>query len=388
MENESRPELVEEIARKIQLSGGMTFAEYMEQALYHPLYGYYTSPRSRIGKQGDFFTSSSVHPCFGRLIARQLVQMWHLLGAGAFVIAEQGAGEGHLCLDILEAAAADAPEFYAALTYRIVEISDDNRMRQAEKLSSHVAEGRVEWCELADLKGMEGCFLSNELVDAFPVHLVEKRGGALKEVFVVNADGGFSEELRDLSTPALSDYLTRMGVDVLEGNRCEINLQAGLWMRQVAEVLRRGFVLTVDYGYTAEELYAPARHAGTFLCYHRHQTNEEPYRRIGFQDMTAHVDFSGLQQVGQERGLKTLFFGRQYQFLMALGFLDVLMEVEARETDPRKAQALRMTLKTLILPEGGMGESFRVLVQGKNVGCPELLCQQKIQNIQLPGGRA
>lgn len=385
MHNDSKPELIEEIAGKIQAGGGITFAEYMEDALYHPRYGYYTAPATRIGKEGDFFTSSSVDSCFGRLIARQLVQMWQLLGGGQFVIAEQGAGEGHLCLDILDAIAEEAPEFYSVLSYRIVEISDDNRRRQAGKLIAHVEEGRVSWCELADLKGMEGCFLSNELVDAFPVHIVEKHGGALKEVFVVNGDDGFREELREPSTPDIAAYFADSGLDILEGNRCEVNLHAGIWIRQVAEVLKRGFVLTIDYGYLADELYTPARHSGTFLCYHKHQTNEEPYERIGCQDMTAHVDFSRLQQVGKVRGLKPLFYGQQYQFLMALGFLELLMEMEAKESDPQKAQAFRMKLKNLILPDGGMGESFKVLVQGKNIGTPELLCQRKIRDIPIPG---
>ncbi|PLY06138.1 MAG: hypothetical protein C0622_01130 [Desulfuromonas sp.] len=383
MNEECKPELLNELTRRIDSAGGITFAEFMEQALYHPDYGYYTAPRTRIGKQGDFFTSSSVHSCFGQLIARQLTQMWHLLGAGAFTIAEQGAGEGHLALDILDAIAEEAPDFYAALDYRIVEISADNRARQAEALGEHLVAGRVAWCELPELKRMTGCFLTNELVDSFPVHLIEKQGGELKEVFVVNSAEGFVEELRDLSTEEIRDYLNRAGVTILEGNRCEVNLAAGPWMRQVAEVLERGFVLTVDYGYLADELYAPYRHAGTFLCYHRHQTNEEPYRRVGCQDMTAHVDFTRLQMVGEERGLKALYFGQQYQFLMALGFLELLIEMQSRETDPQKAQAIRMNLKTLVLPEGGMGESFKVLVQGKNVGQPELLCQKKIRDLRM-----
>jgi len=386
MHNESKQELVQDISSQIEAAGGLTFADYMAQALYHPTHGYYTAPRNRIGKQGDFFTSSSVHPCFGRLVARQLVQMWTLLGSNSFVIAEQGAGEGHLCLDILDAIAEDAPEFYAVLTYRIVEISADNRQRQAEMLVRHIEGGRVDWCDFADLKGMEGCFLSNELVEAFPVHLIEKHGGELQEVYVVNGEDGFNEELRSPSSDDIQKYFDLAGIEPIEGNRCEVNLYAGLWMRQVAEIIKRGFVLTIDYGYTAEDLYTPSRHAGTFLCYHKHQTNDEPYKRVGCQDMTAHVDFSRLQLVGQQRGLKSLYFGQQYQFLMALGFLELLMEMESQETDPQKAQAIRMSLKTLILPEGGMGESFKVLVQGKNIDASELLCQRKIKDIRLPGG--
>ncbi|MEE4253226.1 MAG: SAM-dependent methyltransferase [Desulfuromusa sp.] len=384
MTEKKSSELLLQLRQKIASSAGISFAEFMNQALYHPEYGYYTTARTRIGKKGDFFTSSSVHSCFGQLIARQLQQMWQILGQGHFVIAELGAGEGHLCLDILDALAKEAPEFYAHLEYRLVEISEDNRQRQKQTLEQHLAAGRIAWCELDDLQGMEGCVVSNELIDAFPVHLIEKHAGELLEVYVVNGEDGFAEELRPVSSNLINEYFQRIEVEPATGNRCEVNLVACDWMARVASVLNRGFVLTIDYGYLAEELYAPYRHAGTLLCYHQHQTNENPYQRVGQQDITAHVDFSSLQIVGHRNGLQTLYFGQQYQFLMGLGFLQMLIEMEMRETDPQKAQALRMNLKTLILPEGGMGESFKVLIQGKNVGTPELLCHKRIQDIQMP----
>ncbi|MFO7813850.1 MAG: SAM-dependent methyltransferase [Pelovirga sp.] len=381
---EEKPEFVSWLHRQIDVEQGVTFARFMELVLYHPDYGYYTSARTRIGKQGDFFTSSSVHPCFGRLIARQLEQMWQLLGRGNFVVAEQGAGEGHLAIDVLDAIKEDFPACYQSLTYRIVEISPDARQRQQEALHQHVAAGRVDWCDLDELAGMRGCLLSNELVDAFPVHLVQTVEGKLQEVYVVSQEGEFAEELRAPSTPQLVDYFEQVGIAPAEGNRCEVNLAARDWMTQVAGVLAEGFVLTIDYGYLAKDLYAPERHAGTLLCYHKHQTNEDPYRHIGCQDMTAHVDFTALQQVGKENGLEPLYFGHQYQFLMGLGFLELLIQMQSGEVDPRKAQALRLTMKRLILPEAGMGESFKVLIQGKNVGQPELLCARRIQDIPLP----
>ncbi len=378
--------LVTSLQQQIASASGIPFSNFMEQALYHSEFGYYNTVRTRIGKKGDFFTSSSVHSCFGRLIARQLVQMWELLGGKCFTIAEQGAGEGHLCLDILDTLETEHPEFYRQLEYRLIEISPDNRHRQEEVLQHHCLAGRVVWCDLSDLKGMEGCFLSNELLDAFPVHLVEKRAGHLQEVYVINDGEGFCEELRPLSCHAITDYFQRIGVDPAEGNRCEVNLAACDWIEGVASILERGFVLTVDYGYLAEELYAPYRHGGTLLCYHQHQTNDDPYQRVGAQDITSHIDFSTLQDVGCRNGLDVIYFGHQYQFLMGLGFLEMLINMENQETDPQKAQALRMNLKTLILPEGGMGESFKVLIQGKNVGIPQLLCQKRIRDIGLPPG--
>ncbi len=357
----------------------------MEECLYHPEDGYYTSPRKRIGKDGDFFTSSSVHSLFGRLIARQLEQMWQLLGKGDFIIAEQGAGEGHLSLDILNALADEFPEFYQRISYRIVEISPDHQRGQVEKLQQHIEAGLVSWCTIDKLQGMQGCFLTNELIDAFPVHLIEKSAGEYQEIFVVNHGEGFAGELRPLTNSAISDYFALVAAGPVEGNRGEVNLAALDWMKRVAGLVERGFVLTIDYGYPAAELFAPFRRNGTLLCYHRHQSNEEPYQRVGCQDITAHVDFTALQKIGAQQGLETLYFGEQYRFLMGLGFLESLIELQMRETDPQQAQALRMTLKNLVLPEGGMGESFKVLVQGKGVGQPELHCARRIHDISLPG---
>ena len=383
---DEKPELVAHLQQRIADAGGIPFAEFMQECLYHPEYGYYTAPRARIGKEGDFFTSSSVHSLFGRLIGRQLEQMWQLLGGGEFTIAEQGAGEGHLCLDILDGLAEEFPDFYRVLNYRIVEISPDHHRRQAAALQQHVASGRLSWCSLDELQGMQGCFLSNELVDAFPVHMLDKQNGELKEIYVVNSPEGFVEEVRPLANPEINDYFSLVGSSLLEGNRGEVNLQALKWMQRVSEIVARGFILTIDYGYPADELFAPFRRNGTLLCYHKHQANENPYQRVGCQDITAHIDFTALQKIAEQQGVESLYFGEQYRFLMGLGFLEALIELQMRETDPQQAQALRMTLKNLVLPDGGMGESFKVLIQGKGVGHPELLCARRIQDIGMPAG--
>jgi SAM-dependent MidA family methyltransferase len=380
-EQERSPELENVIRQRIrEEGGGISFADYMALCLYHPEFGYYMAPRERIGRKGDFFTSTSVHSLFGALIARQLRQMWELMGGEDFVVAEQGAGEGHLGLDILNAIQSEAPDLYRRIRYRVVEISEDNRRRQRIVLAAHLE--KVDWCTLSELRGMEGCFLSNELIDAFPVHLVEKRGGELLEVFVVERGDRFGEELRPGSAE-IEDYFRRIGVSPAEGNRAEVNLQAVRWMEEVGQILGRGFVLTIDYGYRAEELYAPYRRGGTLMCYHRHTAGEDPFIRIGRQDITAHVDFSALQHSGRGAGLEPLWFGEQYRFLMALGFVEALMELEAQQSDENVARALRLTLKNLILPEGGMGETFKVLVQGKGVEAPDLLCTRRIRDLSM-----
>ena len=362
-------------------AGGINFADFMAQALYHPQYGYYMAQRDRIGKAGDFYTSSSVNALFGRLVARQLVQMAELLSAEIFQIVEQGAGEGHLALDILDALAEEAPELYARLTYTLVEVSQDNRQRQANCLNAHT--DKILWCGENDWTITSGCFLSNELVDAFPVHVVEKHAGVLQEVFVTSQDAAFVEEVRVSTDLRLAEYFAWLGCGPVEGNRAEVNLAAPDWMRQVGQRLERGFVLTIDYGYPAHELYAPHRRAGTLMCYHRHQADDNPYDRVGSKDITAHVDFTALQKAGCEVGLDTLSFSEQYRFLMGLGFVEELMRLEAMATDEKEARALRLTLKNLIMPDGGMGETFKVLVQGKNVGAPELLCSRAIGSIPL-----
>ena len=381
MSEQHNPQLAQIISRSIEQQGGLDFADFMAQCLYHPEHGYYMVDRVRVGKQGDFFTSSSVHALFGVLISRQLVQMWELLGKGDFVVVEQGAGDGHLAKDILDSLLVREPEMYKCLRYCLVEVSPDNRRRQKDRLHDHA--DVVFWSTLDELQPFTGCFLSNELVDALPVHVVEKRHGELHEVYVVKNDEGFGEELRP-DAGRLHRYFEWLGLTPCEGNRGEANLAAVDWMRQVAGLVDKGFVLTIDYGYPAEELYAPFRRNGTVMCYHRHTTNENPYQKVGHQDITAHVDFTALQKVGAEAGLDAIYFGEQYRFLMALGFLEELVQLQARTTDLREAAAQRMTLKNLVMPDEGMGSKFKVLVQGKNVGQPDLLCQRRIAEIPVP----
>jgi SAM-dependent MidA family methyltransferase len=379
----SPSDLAKVLTERISVEGPLPFSEFMASCLYHPEYGYYMTDRQRIGREGDFFTSSSVHALFGQLIAKQLQQMWEILGCPAdFVIAEQGAGAGHLCLDILSAIEADHPDFYNSLRYFLVEISEKNRLRQVQLLKRH--QNAVSWCQQSDLAGMIGCYLSNELVDAFPVHLVEKRDGNLLEVYVTVESGAFKEVLMDPSTEGLANYLEWVGVELPEGNRAEINLAAPSWLRNIAGLLQRGFLLTIDYGYLARELYAPWRTTGTMMCYYQHTSGENPYIRIGEQDLTSHVDFSALIKAGDESGLQQLFYGDQCKFLLGLGFVDALLAAQACEKEPHHAQALRLTLKNLILPEGGMGEMFKVLIQGKDVGSKDLLCGRALRDLPLP----
>ena len=247
------------IAEEIKAKGPLPFARFMEHCLYHPQYGYYASGKGRRGREGDYYTSPTVHPIFGALMGRQLVQMWQILGAGAFEIVEMGGGEGYLCLDILNYLQQEEPQFYDFLLYRMVERSPVVIERQRRLLASHKA--RVAWHPPEEMANQEiqGCFLSNELVDSFPVHRVFMKAGALQEVYVDLDKGGFKEVQGDPSTPELVRYFRRLGIRLAEGQQAEVNLEAVRWVQQVAQGLARGFVITIDYGYPADELYSPLR---------------------------------------------------------------------------------------------------------------------------------
>ncbi len=367
------------IFSRIKSRGRISFAEFMELALYHPDFGYYRSRRERVGPKGDYYTSAHVHPVFGNLLARQIHQMWEILGRPSpFTIAEMGAGKGLLCSDILSECRNRYPDFYAAIKYVLAEVNSDLRERQMSLLSSFKNEGKLEWISSDDLlegkRPFPGCFLSNELIDAFPVHLVKQVGGQLQELFVTLQEGGLQESPGSPSTRELREYFSLYGSTLQEGQRAEVNLKALDWMEGVNRALNRGFLLTIDYGYEAGELYHPDRIDGTLLCYFRHTTSANPYQRIGDQDITSHVNFTALMKKGEEIGLKAVGYTEQYKFLIALGLLQELEDLEKSAERPSAPGFLKnkLAMRNLLIP-GGMGTLFKVLVQSKGVEGTELL---------------
>jgi SAM-dependent MidA family methyltransferase len=358
------------ISDEIQEKGPLTFARFMKICLYHPQYGYYSSGRACWGREGDYYTSPTVHPIFGALLGKQMAQMWRILGAGAFDIVEMGGGEGYLCVDILDYLQQDEGQFYSTLTYHMVEISPLMIERQRELLSPHAE--KVVWHRPDQMKEVKiaGCFISNELVDALPVHRVVQEGGRLKEIFVDLDNGVFQEILKDPSTPELEVYFQRLGITLPEGQRAEVNLEALRWLQGVAQGLKRGFVITIDYGYPAQELFSPLRSEGTLLCYRGHRVLSDPYINLGLQDMTSHVDFTSLILWGEGWGLGLTGVVPQYRFLLAMGILEEVARVGEGKGE-WEALNERLTLKNLILP-GGMGEAFKVLIQHKGIDRPQL----------------
>ncbi len=360
--------LREAIVARIRSQGPIPFRDFMEAALYHPEHGYYRSRREKMGRQGDYLTSPEVSPIFGVLLARQLREMWQAIGApGRFDIAEAGAGTGLLCRDILRWARIHAPDFRGALAYTIVEVSEALMERQRTVLAEEGCD--VRWsAALPD--GIEGCLLSNELLDSFPVQRVCVRDGELREVFVDWDGARLVEELRPPSTPELDQYFQRLGLTPGEGCRAEVNLAAAEWMRRAGSALRKGFLLTLDYGYEAEELYAPWRTEGTLLCFYRHNPSADPYARLGRQDITSHVDFTSLRRAGEEAGLRTLGLVSQSEFLTNLGIAEAMAPPAEGDVNLEEYYARRRALSELLDP-AALGR-IQVLLQGKSVDGPQL----------------
>jgi len=288
-----------------------------------------------------------------------------------FTVVEVGAGKGLLARDFLAACAAGTDSFYHRLRYVLIERSPAMRACQQRYLAPWLdSPNTVSWVnELEEFPtgSVTGVVFSNELVDAFPVHRIRIEQGEPKEVFVEYRDGRFEERLQVLSTPGLSESLRRLaslGVTLPEGYTTEINLDALAWMKDVARALGSGFVITIDYGHTAQDLYGPDRPRGTLLCYYSQMASESPYSRVGLQDMTAHVDFTSLAITGEEGGLHVTGFTNQMSFLMGLG---VERTLESFEPGSSEFQSVIQLLR----PEG-MGRTFKILIQHKGITEPQL----------------
>jgi SAM-dependent MidA family methyltransferase len=316
----------------IQRNGPITFAEYMRMALYEPHYGYYVTGAARMGWQGDYYTSTDVSPLFAHCMGRQLVQCWHLLrNPTPFVVVEQGAGRGDLAQAIQQWAKRQHPDFFAALDYRTEDIRGGQDARTEATLH-----------ETDQPPTKPSVLLSNELVDAFPVHVVALHEQQLYEVYVDVQDGRLQEVLASPHSTELAAYLDtynpswRMFPD---GWRAEINLDAIRWMERCAQLLtgttgrrkHHGFLITIDYGDKARALYTPERYHGTLACYFQHQFSERPLLRPGQQDITAHVNFSALITTGRQHGLRLHSFTTQRVWLEQMGIFDELAHIRQHD---------------------------------------------------------
>jgi len=355
------------------------FAEYMDLVLYDPQQGYYATNIANIGVAGDFFTSPHLGRDFGELLAEQFVEMWQVMGQPIpFTLVEMGAGQGLVAVDLLRYVQSQYPGFFAALEYVIVEKAMALVAEQQQRLQDFVKWGHLHWStlEAIELDSIVGCCFSNELVDALPVHRVAIANGQLQEVYVgvgEHPDGiSFTEMLAAPSTDRLGAYFDLIQLQLPasvypEGYRSEVNLAALNWIEAIAARLQRGYLLTIDYGYSAAQYYSPVRSQGTLQCHYRHTTNYDPYSHVGQQDITAHVDFTALERQGVLSGLEKVGFTQQGLFLMALGLGDRLATNNRGEGNLSLADTMRRreALHLLMNPVGLGG--FGVLVQSKGL---------------------
>ncbi len=393
----SNPKLCEQIALTIQATEQkrISFADYMNLALYHPEYGYYTTGAGKIGAGGDFATSPHLCPDFGEMLAEQFWQMWQILGCPVpFQLIEMGAGQGLIAGDVLGYLQQKYPDFFASLDYIIIENSPGMRRFQQQRLARFTGDAAkpLRWCSWAEIEpnSIIGCCFSNELVDALPVHQFVISQGKLKEIYVtisaVNGELKFVEVVGELSTPKIAEYLVELDLDLLggkypDGYRSEVNLASITWLQEVAQRLKRGYLLTIDYGYQCDRYYAPSRHQGTLQCYYQHRYHDDPYILVGQQDITAHVNFTALERYGQQWGLENIAFTQQGLFLMALGLGDRIAAVSTTPgLDIATALQRREVLHQLIDPMG-LG-NFGVLLQSKGLTDQEIA--QKLIGFTIP----
>jgi SAM-dependent MidA family methyltransferase len=351
------PDLVEFIRETIRRQGPVRFDWFMEQALYHPAFGYYSSGQCQIGRHGDYFTNVSVGPLFGRLLAVQFVEMWEMLGRpGEFTIVEQGAHDGDFARDVLEAVRARDPEFFAALRYCVIEPFPVLEIRQREALRDFA--GKITWRKsLSEMEPFTGVHFSNELLDSMPVRLVVGKGETgWEEKFVTDSGARFEFVSRPVSDEILRRRLEKIPRFPGAAYETEVNLAALDWVQNVSTRLARGFVLAVDYGYARDDFYSGARTTGTLQCYAKHRSGSSPLEEVGQVDLTASVEWTSIAESAEESGLTLAGFTDQHHFVTGM-----LTKFTPEETE-------RRALQTLIHPEF-LGTRFQYLALGK--GIPE-----------------
>lgn len=381
---ESNPELVALIRGEIAETGAITFARFMELALYAPGLGYYQTPERRPGRGGDFLTAPEATPLFGITIARQAAECWELLGKPKrFIVREYGAGIGGLAYDILAGLSETSPGAFEAVKYRLVEISAERIAPALAAMDEVGLSDKVE-AELADddLEPIEGLVIANEVADALPVHRLAWRNGGMRELLVGWRDGWFTdvESLVSEEATALAKHVREIVESPQDGDLFDVSPAAQTWMRSVATGLKRGFALIIDYGYPANELYAPHRREGLVRGYAGHTVTDNPYLRVGKQDLTAHVDFDALSQAGVEGGMELAGLTTQAEFLSALGMGDLLVTMQ-RDPEMTLEQYLAAQAAVLrLIDPGGLGR-FRVLAMAKKVAI-----EQPLRGFRRPSG--
>jgi SAM-dependent MidA family methyltransferase len=358
--NPGNPDLVDFVRESIRQRGPVRFDWFMEQALYHPEFGYYSSGQCAIGRRGDYFTNVSVGPLFGRLLAAQFAEIWEILGRpGDFTIVEQGAHHGEFAGDVLEEMRDRTPNCFSALRYCVIEPFPLLEARQRERLRDFAE--KLTWRKsFSNLEAFTGVHFSNELLDSMPVRLISRDGnGDWKERVVDRAGDGFAFVTRPIADEKLRQHLEKLPRSGDALYETEVNLVAFDWIEDVARKLIRGFVLAIDYGYARADFYAAERTNGTLQCRADHRAVSSPLVEIGRADITAHVDWTSVAERAEQHGLALIGFTDQHHFITGL-----LMRRAPQESE-------RRALQTLLHPEL-LGTRFQYLALGRNVPPQEL----------------
>ena len=358
--------LQKHIADAIVAGGGwLSFARFMELALYAPGMGYYSGGARKFGGAGDFVTAPELTPAFAQTLAAQATQ---IMVASAPQILEAGAGSGRLAADLLlELASRGAvPD-----RYLILELSGELRERQRQTLDEIAPQWlpRVEWLDRLPAS-FDGLVLANELLDALPAHLVRWQPNGIVERGITLVDDAFAWAERPAVGAVLSAAEALAGnIAGSDGYLSEIGLAAAAWTASWADILGRGALLLIDYGFPRREFYHPQRYEGTLMCHYRHHAHTDPFFLPGLQDVTVHVDFTAIAEAGTAAGLDFLGYTTQAAFLFNCGLTGVLARTPVN--DPGRYLPLANAAQKLISP-AEMGELFKVIALGRGIDVPLL----------------
>lgn len=349
--------LQHKITQEIKQKGMISFARFMEMALYEPGLGYYSAGLKKLGPEGDFVTSPELGSQFARCLARCFASV--LSQCHSPVILELGAGRGSFCCDVLRAldglgALPDA--------YWILEVSGDLKQVQKEQVEQLPAQlrGRVHWLTGLPEHPFEGVVFGNEVLDALPVEVFQTMDSGHQRLMLTDQDGHLQEQWHAFPDD-LAQQLAQKQLELEVGYRSEFIPHLHSWMAAVTESMQSGLVLWIDYGYGAKDFYHPERHTGTLVCHQRHEANFNPYQSIGSQDITAFVDFTHVASALDQLGFEVTGYTHQGDFLMSLGLPDLI-----DDSLPYADYFQQVTeMKQLVLPST-MGDKFKVLAATKN----------------------
>ncbi|MCX7770218.1 MAG: SAM-dependent methyltransferase [Proteobacteria bacterium] len=351
------------IIDEIKKNGPIPFSKYMNLCLYHPQYGYYRQSRPPIGKTGDYYTSPCVHKIFGYIIAKHIIEIFNSMETEEFYIVEGGAGYGYLLRDLGEYFSRNYKKILEKSKLIIVEPNPFYRDIQFK--SSSVFFKNIEFINSPhELPQINGIFYSNELFDSMPAEILQTDSdNNLKQIFVDFTNDNFLE-IQDEPNEDVHSFLNKWDIKIPKNFRTEISINVEDFYSEIAKKINKGAILTIDYGYPRSELFDISHNRGTLMCYYKHTVLENPYIRLGNQDITFHIDFTLLKQIGEKFDMQTIGFVEQSYFLMGTGIIDEIEKIKNENFNDYQKEIIK--IKNLMLP-GGMGDIFKFFEQTKGI---------------------